>query len=119
MRPGTVYVIDGSGNADPREADRKRPIYRLDVSVGGITRSLLPEGQSALHFLRAQIDSLQVAKPVLIAADVPIGLPAAPGDVFTAVSADSFLTWLEATEKRLGTSGQRWRDLLIAKGVQA
>ena len=35
------------------------------------------------------------------------------------MGADSFLTWLETTGKRLGTSGQGWRDLLIAKGVQA
>lgn len=75
MRPGTVFVIDGSGNADQQEADQKRPIYRLDVLTGSITRPLLPIGQSALQFLTTQVDSPAIPRPILIAADVPIGLP--------------------------------------------
>jgi hypothetical protein len=75
---GTVFVIDGSGNADQREADKKRPIYQLDVLTGSITRPLLLEGQSALQFLTTQVDSQVVPGPILIAADVTIGLPAVP-----------------------------------------
>lgn len=119
MQPATVFVIDGSGDADQKEADRKRPIYRLDVPTGNITRPLLPVDGSALQFLSTQIDGLEVPKPVLIAADVPVGLPAAPEEVFTSVGAVSFLTWLEATAKRLEVAGMGWRQLLIATGVQA
>jgi hypothetical protein len=119
MQLGTVFVIDGSGNADQREADKKRPIYQLDVLSGSITRPLLLEGQSALQFLTAQVDSQVLPRPILIAADVTIGLPAVPEDVFTSVAAVSFLNWLDLTARRLDASGQSWRDHLIAKGVTA
>lgn len=118
-QPATVFVIDGSGDADQKKADRKRPIYQLDVPTGMITRPLLSVGESVLQFLSTKIDSPQVPKPVLIAADVPIGLPASPDDVFTAVGAASFLTWLDATAKRLEVAGKGWRHFLIAIGVQA
>jgi hypothetical protein len=62
---------------------------------------------------------VEVPKPVLIAADVPIGLPATPDDVFKSVGAVSFLTWLDATAKRLEVAGKGWRQFLIATGVQA
>jgi hypothetical protein len=117
MQPGTVFVIDGSGNADQQEADKKRPIFQLDVRTGSITRPLLLGGQSALQFLTTQVESQAIPRPILIASDVPIGLPAVPEDVFTSVAAVSFLTWLDSTARRLEESGQGWRDLLIAKGV--
>lgn len=119
VRPATVFVVDGSGNADQKKAEKKRPVYRLDVSTGKITRPLLSAGDSLLQFMRRQIDSLQVPKPVLLAADLPVGLPSVPEGVFAYVGAVSFLTWLEATAKRLEVSREGWRQLLIATGVQA
>lgn len=48
--PATVFCIDGSGNKDRKAADRKRPIYRLDVADGRISRPILTVGESALEF---------------------------------------------------------------------
>jgi hypothetical protein len=116
-RPATVFRIDGSGNKDQKAADLKRPIFRLDVNSGAVSRPLLANGESALQFFSRQVDDETVAKPVLIAADLPIGLPTQRPDVYQAVGAETFLQWLIATQKRLATDRQTWRDGLIAAGV--
>jgi len=117
MRLGTVFCIDGSGNKDRKAADRKRPVYRLEVAAGVISRPLLASGESAFQFFAGQIDNETLHKPMLIAADLPIGLPAQPSDVFKAVHAKTFLKWLGATQRRLAKSRETWREGLIASGV--
>jgi hypothetical protein len=113
----TVFCIDGSGNRDRKAADRKRPVYRLDVGSGMITRPFLDGSETALQFFARQISDDTLPKPVLIAADLPIGMPAQPSDVFQTVCAQTFLEWLGATEKRHATNDLTWREGLIAAGV--
>ena len=117
MRLGTVFCIDGSGNKDRQAADRKRPIYRLHVKEGAISRPLLEGDESAVQFFVRQFDDGTLPRPILIAADLPIGLPAQPSDVYEAVKVQTFLEWLDTTRKRLATSQQTWREGLIAAGV--
>jgi len=117
MSFGTLFCIDGSGNKDSKAADRKRPIYRLDVSDGTISRPLLESGESTLQFFLRQIADDALPKPVLIAADLPIGLPMQPSDVYETVGVKTFLEWLGATQERLDADGQKWREGLIAAGV--
>ncbi|MGZ5977865.1 MAG: hypothetical protein ACXWNX_10425 [Isosphaeraceae bacterium] len=57
-----------------------------------------------------------VPKPIVIATDVPLGLPADPVDVLQAVGAKSFLLWLVQTFRRLKRFKQTWREGLIASG---
>jgi hypothetical protein len=116
-RHATLYCIDGSGNQDQKAADRKRPIYRLDVNGGAVSRPLLEGGESAFQFFVRQIADDCLPKPVLIAADLPIGLSAQPSDVCEAVGARTFLEWLVATQDRLAAHRQTWREGLIAAGV--
>lgn len=116
-RPAAVFCIDGSGNKDPRAADRKRPIYGLNVTGGAIFRPLLLDGESASQFFSRHVCDEATAWPVLIAADVPIGLPVQPSDVYKAVGAKTFLDWLAATEDRLSSDRQSWREGLIVTGV--
>ena len=82
VQPGTMFCIDGSGNMDQKAADQKRPIYRLDVADGRISRPILAGGESAFQFFARQINNGAVPKPILIAADLPIGLPSQPSDVY-------------------------------------
>lgn len=117
MQARTVFCIDGSGNRNQKTANRKRPVYRLDVSGGTISRPLLDSGDSAFQFFARQIADEALPKPVLIAADLPIGLPAQPSDVYEAVGAKTFLQWLCATHDRLVADQQDWREGLIAAGV--
>ncbi len=56
-------------------------------------------------------------KPILIAADIPIGLPSQPSDVYKTVKAKTFLEWLGAVKGRLAADRQTWREGLIAAGV--
>lgn len=116
-RPASVFCIDGSGSRDPRAGDRKRPIYRLDIASGTITRPLLARGESSLDFFARQIADESLARPVLIAADLPIGLPVEPAEVYGAVGASTFLEWLAATAVRVAADRQTWREALIAAGV--
>jgi hypothetical protein len=117
IRLGTVFCIDGSGNRDQKAADRKRPIYRLDVGGGMISRPLLGVGETVFQFFARQIGDNAIPKPILIAADLPIGLPAQPSDVYETVRAQTFLEWLDATQERLVSDQQKWREGLIAAGV--
>jgi len=116
MKIGTVFCIDGSGNKNQKAADRKRPIYRLDCESKRISRPLLPEGESAYDFFLRHIEDDAVPKPIVIATDVPLGLPADPVDVLQAVGAKSFLLWLVQTFRRLKRFKQTWREGLIASG---
>ncbi len=116
-QPATVFCIDGSGNRDQKAADRKRPIYRLDVSGGTVSRPLLGGSETAFQFFARQIGDNAFPRPILIAADLPIGLPTQPADVYEAVKATTFLEWLGATQNRLAASQETWREVLIAAGV--
>lgn len=113
----TIYCIDGSGNKDEVAADRKRPIYGVDLSTGEISRALLKPEQTALEFFISEIERCPAATPVLIAADVPIGLPASPADVYDRAGANTFVEWLLFTEARLKASDTHWRNGLIARGI--
>ena len=117
VRPTSVFCIDGSGNKDQQAADRKRPIYRLDVGSGTISRPLLEGSETSLQFFERQINDDGVPKPMLIVADLPMGLPSQPSDVYEAVGARTFLDWLTATEDRLPSDRPYWREGLIAAGV--
>ena len=119
MKLGTVFCIDGSGNQDQRTAERKRPIYHLDCESGCISRPLRTEEESALEFFRRKIDDKAIPRPILIAVDVPIGLPAKAADVLDAAGASTFLTWLANTSQRLTDTEKSWRQGLIADGVSA
>lgn len=116
MKIGTLFCIDGSGNKVQKAADRKRPIYRLECESKQIARLVLPPGETAFDLFVRHIKDKAVPKPIVIAADVPIGLPRKPDDVLLAVRAKSFLIWLVQTSRRLKKTKQSWRDGLIAKG---
>ena len=118
MRYETIFCIDGSGEKNLIKAEAKRPIYRIDVKKGKITRSVLGNGESNLDFFARQIKDNAVAKPMLIAADCPIGLPAQPCDVYQSLKAETFLEWLELTKQRLDTDQQEWRKGLISEGYR-
>lgn len=117
MAFSTVYCIDGSGNKDEAAGDRKRPIYRLEVATGEITRALPKPDQTALEFFIAEIERGPAPSTTLIAADLPIGLPVAPADVYASTGSSTFLEWLQHTEARLRAKGTHWRDGLIARGI--
>lgn len=114
MAFASIYCIDGSGNQNAREADKKRPIYKLEVSNGEISR-VLREDRSVIDYLSEQINALKKDAAILIAADLPIGLPSNPDDVYRAIDADSFLDWLAKTQSRLKKTNGNWRESLIAK----
>lgn len=111
-RPATVFCIDGSGNKNQKAADRQRPIHRLDVAGGAISRPLLEHGDSATQSFAGRIADEALPKPVLIAADLPLGLPAQPSDVFEAVGVRG--RQLESSpQDRDGTGllcGAKWCD---------
>lgn len=99
----TVFCIDGSAtNA------KKRPLYRLDVTKAGPCISRCA-GDRIVETLAGAASSPDA--PVLLLADVPLGLP----DQFPAVYTGnpSFLDWLDATHQR--TKGV-WRQM-VASGV--
>lgn len=114
MSLGTVFCIDGSGNKNASDANRKRPIYCLDREAKVITRPVLNSNKTAVEYLKEQIDDVNVKRPVLIAADVVIGLPSAPCDVYSEIKASTFLDWLMLTDQRLKTSKASWSEGLIA-----
>ena len=62
-----------------------------------------------------QSDLLGDGDRILIAADVPIGIPAEPSDVYTDLDTPTFLGWLNSIADRCHDSA--WRDQVIAKGV--
>jgi hypothetical protein len=74
MTIATIFCIDGSGNKNVRQADKKRPIYKLDCSSGKISRLLPNKDKSVFEFFADQIDILKDGT-TLIAADLPLGLP--------------------------------------------
>ena len=116
-RIATVFCIDGSGDKNQKAADRKRPIYRLDVRDGTISRPLLEDGKTAFEFFDGQIGDNSIPKPLLVAADLPLGLPSQPSDVYESVDAQTFLEWLDATQNRLPADRGAWREGLIAAEV--
>ena len=115
----TVFCVDGSGNKNRQEADLKRPVYRLDVQTGRITRPLLQGKETTHEFFERQVDSADISEPILIAADLPIGLPTSRQGVYETVKAHGFLQWLEVTNRRMVDSNQQWRTGLIADSVSA
>lgn len=114
MRFETVFCIDGSGEKKLKKAEAKRPIYRVDVKKRKIMRPLLENEESGLSFFTRQFKYPSVPKPILIAADCPIGLPVQPRDVYG--RNQTFLEWLESKAQRLPNQ-EAWRDRLIAKGI--
>lgn len=111
----TILCMDGSGDRDIRRADRKRPIYELE-QCGTISRVVLAKNQSAFAFFEAKIDKSSESGTILIAVDVPIGLPETPKDVYENLS---FMEWLKDRDKRLKENQTHWREGLIAQGVDS
>jgi hypothetical protein len=114
---GTILCVDGSGNKNEREANLKRPVYQLDVGSSCITRLIPNENESVCDLFKRLIDDEAVTKPILIAADLVIGLPASRPSVFESVEAQTFLHWLKITSSRLLDDKEHWRGGLIADSV--
>ncbi len=112
-----LFCIDGCGNKDARTANLKRPIYGVDLSSGCVAREILLTGESVVDFFQREIEGRTNRQPILIAADLPIGLPDARSSVYESVSAISFLDWLCKTRLRLEKTNEDWRDGLIVSSV--
>ena len=107
-----IFCIDGSGNKKLRDADLKRPIYSVTSANRSIKRLELM-GKSALSEFIDQCETASLRDPILIAADVVIGLPSSCELPWT--HHDTFLSWLENTYVQIGIKD--WRDLLIAENL--
>lgn len=116
-----IYVVDGSGDKNRRQAERKRPIYELDLQSMSIRRLLPSKGQSTREVFQSALAELSHDESALIAADVPIGIPAEPRDVYESIGETDFIGWLEAIASSHSGREQgaefNWRDELIANGV--
>lgn len=111
----TVFAIDGSGDKNRKTAERKRPIYRWDAGLNRVCRVTPQADQSAANIFSAAIESAGDADQILIAADLPIGIPADPTDVYASANPPTFLGWLDEAWKRC--ENDCWRNQLIASGV--
>lgn len=111
----TVFAIDGSGDKNRKTAERKRPIYRWDAGVDRVCRVTPQADQSALDLFLAAMESASDADQILIAADLPIGIPVDPSDVYASAKPPTFLGWLNEVAKRC--ENDCWRSELIANGV--
>ena len=110
-----VFSIDGSGDKNRKTAELKRPIYRWDARTNQISRVPSIAGQTALDVFSAAIDQLAADESILIAADLPIGIPSKPGDVYQYLDPPTFLNWLDSIADRCRDN--EWRESMIAKGV--
>src|SRR5664279_6599671 len=82
----TVLTVDGSATSAT-----KRPVYCWRRKCQKITRIRHPDG--VLAILDPAMTS-ELPRPILIAADVPIGLPVEFSEVWKAHG--RFLSWLDA-----------------------
>lgn len=98
-----VYCIDGSGSK--ARGTHKRPIYRLQSASGRIERCV-PEA-STLSFFDILARASRPEAPVLLAVDVPLGLPLGFSEVYAGSA--GFLEWLDARG-----SDADWSSLLAA-----
>lgn len=112
MIPAVVMCVDGSGNQNVRAADLKRPIYRVDFRHPTISRIKLGE-KTALEYFKEECKRASRERLLVIAADVVIGLPPDPSDVWSGIQ--RFPEWLNATRNRIGR--QDWRIALIADNL--
>ena len=103
---GAVRKTEKSGSQTPHLSTRHRKEK--------ITRPLLEKDETGLGFFTCQIKDPSVPKPILIAADCPIGLPVQPREVYG--RKQTFLEWLESKARQLPNQ-ETWRDRLIAKGI--
>ena len=112
----TVFAIDGSGDKNRKTAERKRPIYRWDAESNRVSRVTMEPGHTALDTFRAALDACDEQSQILVAADLPIGVPSEPSDVYADLAQPTFLNWLDAIADRC--QGDCWRNKLIAGGVE-
>ncbi|TWU38688.1 hypothetical protein Q31b_37660 [Novipirellula aureliae] len=110
-----LLCIDGSGSKNTRTAARKTPIYSFSWKSRVVSR-VCTRDRTPLNVFR---EACAIASPddkLLIGADLPIGLPVEPCDVYGDESPPIFLKWLEQTSDRV--DGNSWRSTLIASGVK-
>lgn len=121
MQPFTsLYCIDGSGAQNRRTAEKKRPIYRVEggPEARSISRVMPADDPSPLKLFQKACEQADGSKGrVLIAADVVIGLPREPRDVWR--QDKTFPKWLERQGELLGHDPQDWRDRLIAEDLSS
>jgi hypothetical protein len=109
------FALTVAGTRTKRAVIENAQYIGLTLRAGkSFARTLRRMIQRSKFFCR-QID--EAPRPVVIAADVPVGLPAEPADVFEFLRVNTFLDWLSASQERLQSDGRHWRDGLIAKGV--
>ncbi|KAA1262590.1 hypothetical protein LF1_51570 [Rubripirellula obstinata] len=115
MKLTKVFAIDGSGDKNRKTAELKRPIYQWSVATNQISRVPVVAGQNALNVFVDAIDGLGDDEAILIAADLPIGIPVEPSDVYASSDPPTFLGWLDGIADRCRDNA--WRESMIAKGV--
>lgn len=115
MKLSKVFAIDGSGDKNRKTAELKRPIYQWDVASNRISRVPAVAGQNACDVFVAAIEVLDENDTILIAADLPIGIPTQPSDVYSGLDQPTFLGWLDSITERCRDDA--WRESMIAKGV--
>jgi hypothetical protein len=115
MKLTKVFTIDGSGDKNRKTAELKRPIYQWDVSVNQVSRVPSVKGRTARSIFADAIEGLNVGETILVAADLPIGIPVEPADVYRTCDPPTFIGWLDSLVERCRDGN--WRETMIAKGV--
>ena len=108
-----IFCIDGSGSKDTKLARQKTPIYEFSVRDRTVKRIFLSDECSAFSFFLQQAKEATATNDnILIAADLPIGVPAKPADVYEHLQNHCFLTLLETLGQRCQDTD--WRTELIS-----
>ncbi len=108
-----IFCIDGSGSKNSKLARQKTPIYEFCVQDRTVNRHFLSDECSAYNFFLNQAHKAIASKDkILIAADLPIGVPTKPADVYEALPERRFLTLLDTLGQRCQDTD--WRTELIS-----
>ncbi|QGQ21999.1 hypothetical protein F1728_04510 [Gimesia benthica] len=113
----TIFCIDGSGSRNQRVARQKTPIYEFSIDNQSVKRALWKTECSVFDFFKTEAQkAISNDKKILIAADLPIGIPDNPCDVFQHLETPSFINLLENFGERC--QNRDWREVLIANGPE-